>query len=140
MLTEVQKRYHQVLCIFPLLPLYKKPTLCLKFLHVLMNCFHLRWHTHLQKPIVIPIRGLKRALICNESKLTFIIMHYTNSHSCLAPISEIKVLLTAILVWLIRIYPWTALEVFCKQEKINNTVLKKLIDMSTLLNVRTPSL
>ena len=67
-------------------------------------------------------------------------MHYINSHSCLVPISEIKVLLTAILVWLIRIYPWTALEVFCKQEEINNTVLKILIDMSTLLNVRTPSL
>lgn len=62
------------------------------------------------------------------------------THSCLVPINEVNLLMTAILVWHITIYSWTFQEFFPKQYKINNTVRTILMDMSTLLHVRIMSL
>jgi len=82
------------------------------------------------EPCCYPHQRAEVSTDFNKSRLTFIIMHYINSHSCLVPIREIKALLTAILLWLIRIYPWTALEAFCKQAKTNSIVLIILIVVS----------
>lgn len=122
-LINAYRSAETVLCIFLLLSLFKKPTLCLNFSRV--NVFSYGSIPTYRSLLLSPWEDWSVALICTESRLTFKKMNYLNSRYCLVPISVRKVRLTDTLVWLIRIYPWTGLEVFCKWEKVNSLLCWK---------------